>query len=153
MNTIYLRFLSIRVFFLILIIFSQTNILFGQEFPKETQFGLESVKISRIIVGSDNSNTIDNETVKSTITGIIDQIEITSDNKCTIEVNKNEIPASYVISGNTITISYNNKENVYIYDYDGSVLTLKFDHFFEKPVDGIELGYNIKMGYRILNRQ
>ena len=153
MNTIYLRFLLIRVFFLILIIFSQTNLLFGQEFPKETQFGLESVKISRIIVGSDNSNTIDYETVKSTISGIIDQIEITSDNKCTIEVNKNEIPASYVISGNTIAISFNNKKNVYMYDFDGSMLYLKYDHFFEKPVNGIELGYGIIMEYKILNRQ
>ena len=153
MNTIYLRFLSIRVFFLILIIFSQTNLSFGQEIPKEARFGLDSVKISRIIVGSDNSNTIDYETVKSTITGIIDQIEITSDNKCTIEVNKNEIPASYVISGNTNAISYNNKKNVYMYNFNGNMLYLKYDHFFEKPVNGIELGYGVIMEYKILNRQ
>ena len=153
MKTNYLCVFLIRVMFFNLIIFSQTGLLFGQEIPMKTRFELDSVRISKVIVGSNNSNTIEYEDVKSTITGIIDQIEITSDNKCKIEVNKNETPTSYVISGNTIAIIYNNKKIVYIYDYDGSVLSLKFDHFFEKPVNGIELGYNINMVYKILNRQ
>jgi hypothetical protein len=153
MKTNFVGKFLIRVLFFNIIIFFQPGLLFGQEIPEGTRFELDSVRISKIIVGSDDSNIIEYEKVESIITGVIDKIELSADNNCIIEVKEKEIPTIYEISGNTISISYNNKKNVYIYDYDGSILSLKYDNIFEKPLNGIELGYYINMEYKIVNRQ